>query len=688
MDSQFLSYHEITAPTDSSVKKLLNTRREDGSFKTKEERITNKALLLWINSQMYKQNRMRRIALFERLYNNELPRKERQLFNICLPIMAGFEDALKANMSDPVTLTFKETNPKDYLVVPKIQAQWQAEKSGTEPWQQWDRKSRNSMHDLMLSGRTITKLYTENVPDYRSILETVNYSKFHCQPLGGSDLENHTFCGEEGVYMTMDEIARNESFPQEQRQKIANFSYTDEWWQYIEENYGTTFSRFKSLGLNVTSNSFSGTQSLYLNQFIVLDEGVRHYVLFDPISMNWLRCEPWSEMNGGSEKYPYDSAATHEDSENFWSKGFSDDIFAIAMAVSTLFNQELTNREKSNFNARAYDPLMFTDEAKLDAAQYQPDRLVPADTQGGVRKIQDGIYSFQTPQLQGTINLVEWMQGNLSKNIGVSDLTMGGQQKGQQKANVVIAQQQQVAKRISFKAEPVKEMWQRLGERYVAGLKGFMPAKLPVNIIGEDGFTEESDLTYLEMKKSGKINIEVKSSSSDKQEQESKKNARMQALTMTNQSPNVNSKVRDEMIFREVGQFDDSEIASLMDTQTYGSKKMLAHASRAIQEMLNGKMPDLYYGAEIAYGQYIQNFMEDNQDRLMKKTAKDHHLIEYFAAHIKMIAPIIKKNMQRKAAAISAGRIPPKTVTGQQTGQTEPGGAPAAGASAMQPVGK
>jgi hypothetical protein len=190
------------------------------------------------------------------------------------------------------------------------------------------------------------------------------------------------------------------------------------------------------------------------------------------------------------------------------------------------------------------------------------------------------------------------------------------------------------------------------------------------------------------MKKSGKVNIDIISSSSDRAEQDSRKNARMQALTMTGQSPNVNSKVRDEMIFRDVGQFDDIEIAALMDTQTYGSKKMLAHASRAIQDMLNKVEPELYYGAEMAYGEYIMNFMQENREKLMKKTKDDHYLMEYFTNHLKMIAPIIKVNMQRKAKAIAAGRVPPKTVTGQQTGQNEPGGKPAAGATAMAPVGK
>ena len=74
-----------------------------------------------------------------------------------------------------------------------------------------------------------------------------------------------------------------------------------------------------------------------------------------------------------------------------------------------MFNQELTNREKKNFNSRAYDKDMFTDIAKLDAAQYRPDTLVPANTMGGTKQIANGIYAFQTAELQGTVDLISWM---------------------------------------------------------------------------------------------------------------------------------------------------------------------------------------------------------------------------------------------------------------------------------------
>lgn len=666
------------------VSKLLDKPYGGEGYADETEAIVQIAWLLWNNSQIYKQNRMNRIALYERLYNNELPKKERQLFNICLPIFGGFEDALQANLTDPVKLQFVETNPEDYLVVPKLQAQFDNEKDGLLPHQMWNSKARDLMHDALLSGRSIAKIYAESEPSYRNIFETVNYSNFHCQPLGGNYLENHLFCGEEGIYMTLEDIISNESFPKEQRDKIANFSYTDEWWQYLEDTYGTHFARYRSMFLNVNSNSFSGTKTLFLCQFIITRRGVRWFVLFDPISKNWLQCEKWKDMNG-TDLYPYKSAATHQDSQNFWSKGFSDDIFSIAITVSTLLNQELTNREKSNFNARAYDPSMFTDEAKLDAAQYIPDRLVPADTLGGTRKIADGIYSFQTAQLSGTIDLIGWMQGNLGGLIGMSDLSgASGPQKGKgkQNATVQIAQQQQVAKRIGFRAEPFKEMFGQIGEAYVAGLKEFMPASLPVRLIGEDGYTEESELKRIEMNRTGTIGVKVLSTSAEDADTQAKANKRIQALTMLATDPNINSQWRSEQTLKTVGGFDDAEIKMAMDLQTYGSKKQIAHASKAIQELLRGKMPKPYFAAESVFLQYIQDFVAENQNKVMKRKVHPQHgievyLIALFGDYMNQMAPIVQTNMQRKTQQ----QIQKQQMGAQ--GQPNGQGAPTPGGKAM-----
>lgn len=628
--------------------------------------ITKTSFLLWQNSQVYKQPRMNRVSLFERLYNNNLPSRERQLFNICLPILGGFEDALKANMTDPVQLRFENTRPSDYMTVRKIQKQWEDEKDGLMPHQLWNQKSRVGMHDAMLSGRTIMRLLSENSPVYRSVLDNTYYSNFHNQPQGGVNLENHLFAGEEGIYLTLEDIISNDSFDLKQREKLKKFMYSDEFWQYIEESYGTRFMRYQSLGLNINSNTFAGTRTVFLCMFVVQHRGVRYFNLFEPFSQTWLICEKLKDYTG-SDLYPWDSAATHEDSQNFWSKGFSDDIFAIAVTISTLLNQELTNREKSNFHPRAYDPTIFTDPQKLDMSQYFPDRLVPVDTAGGTRKIEEGIYSFDTPQLTGTINLLGWLEQELGKQTGIQDLTQVANQKGATKAQVVLAQQQQIAKRIGFKAEPFKEMWGRLGLRYVSGLKEFMPETLPMQLIGEDGFTEESELKRLEISRSGVIGVKVISSSSQQQENQSKKDAKIQALGMVKDSQNVNAKWKDEQILRDVGEFDEADMTAAFDTQTYGSKKQIARASQAIQDMLKGKMPEVYYAADAGFLKYIQNFSKENHNKVIK-------FLPMFQAYFKAMIPIVTQNEKAAMQEVARGQKSAAAMADTQNGRNQPGG--------------
>lgn len=670
----------------------LNRMYGSSTYSNEEEAITNLAFELLMDSQVYKQNRMNRVALFERLYNNELPRKERQLFNICLPIFGGFEDALQANLTDPVKLKFEETNPQDYLVIPKIQAQFDAEKDGLLPHQMWNSKARDLMHDGLLSGRMTGKIYAENWPSYRSIFETTNYTDFHCQPLGGGYLENHLFAGEEGIYMTVEDIVSNDAFPKSQRDKIANFNITDEFWQTIEQTYGTRFARFKSMYLNAQSNTFSGAKTVYLAQFVVTRKGVRYYVLFDPISKIWLQCEKLSDFTG-TDLYPWKSSATHQDSKNFWSKGFSDDIFAVALTVSTLLNQELTNREKSNFNARAYDPTMFTDEAKLDAAQYIPDRLVPADTMGGTKRIADGIFSFETAQLSGTIDLVQWMQSNISGTIGLSDLTQPGPgtkgSKGRVNAAVQIAQQQQLSKRLGFRSEPVKEMFGQIGEAYVQGLKEFMPGSLKIRIIGEDGFAEESELKRIEMSRTGSIGVKVISTTSEDADNQAKKSSRTQVLGLVAQDPNVSSIWRTESTLKDVGGYSDEEIKIAMNTQSPNARKQIAHASLAIQELLKGKVPKIYYGAETTFLEHIQDFVIENENKVMKrKVHPEHgvevHLIALFNEYMQTMAPICQKNDQRAVKKTAQQASPMAGIAGKSSGVTQPGGKPMPGLSSPQ----
>ena len=201
--------------------------------------------------------------------------------------------------------------------------------------------------------------------------------------------------------------------------------------------------------------------------------------LFEPLTKIWLDVQPWDK------KWPWKSAATHEDHKLFWSKAFADDFFYIAEIVNILINEEITNREKMNNQSRAFDPKMFPDAARLDAAQYESGRLVPFNSMPDgttVRRAEEGIYSFSTPELNGTIELSQSLMAMLKDYTGAGQLDIP---KGT-KPGVVVAMQQQRGKRIGLRTDGMKEMDAQLGLSYFEGLKEHMPTKVSVKILGEN----------------------------------------------------------------------------------------------------------------------------------------------------------------------------------------------------------
>lgn len=600
---------------------------------TFEEDITKMAFDLLINSQTFKQPRMDKIMRFERLYYNDVPPKFRQISNVVVPVFSGLVDTLLADFNDEVMLKFTSKNPQDWLTLPKIQGHWEAERDSLKPNAMWNQKARWGRFNAMLSGRDIQQNYSESDPEYRNVLETINYSDFHCQALGGGDLENHLFAGREGIFRTIEEITNDDSYPKEQREKIKNFSFNSEFWQNIETTYGTKLQRFRSQGLDADTNSMTGDATLQLCRFIITYKGKRYKVLFEPCSQIWLDVSPWE----GS--LPWKSYATHEDHKLFWSKSFSDDFFEIAQQINILINQEITNREKSNFNARAFDPTMFKDVQKLDRAQYDPDTLVPFDSANGTRKAADGIYTFQVQGLSGTIDLTERLMTMLGNYTGANELSLGGSSE-QKKPTVIISQQQQLAKRIGFRSDPMKEMWARIGMSFAEGMAENMPASMSVNILGEEGFVETQELKRTEVKQLKNLSVTVTSTSEQEAADNIKRDSRVKAIEMVAQNPLL-SKFEKETIYRDVGNFDETAISFLLNEESYNSRKQIGHASKAIQDLFHGKTPEVYYGADDSYLQYIQNWMIDHKSQLKKK-------YQNYTNFINAMVPIAYQNVLRK----------------------------------------
>lgn len=591
----------------------------------------------------FKKPRLATLAKRWELYDGKTTKKLRQLFNVPIPVFPGMIDTLNALYDTPVLLSFGEGDPSDYFKVQKVEGAWRMEVMDTAENSKWDSKLSMARKHAIMNGIAIPKLTSESDPEYKSTLDIVNLKNFHFQPRGGGQLENHLFSGEEDIEKTQAELKQGALagfYKKSQVQSLLRNASDKAYLPQKSADYADRLSRFKPLGLDPDNNSFVGQAVHRLCQWILEIDGKRFYICWDPWTQTWLRFERWSEQCS-SDLYPWVPYQTHEDDENLLSKAFSDDLYAAADAIVAMFNQELTNREKRNAGARAYDKDMFQDVRKLDEAQHRPDALVPADTKGGTKRIAEGIYKFETAELNGTVNLIDWLQGNLGKNTGATDMAQGAVTDTNKKASVAFAEQKSVSKRIAWSSRPFQTMMAGLGKRYLVGLKDDMPSKMAIRLMGDQGW-DWDEITRLDLNTHKDIDIRIISTDQQKQDNELRAERRKEALIALAASPNINSKKRDEELLR-IAEYSDQEIAEFMDVQTYSDKKSLAKAAEAIQLIIRGKSPDLWYGATIAFMQKIVDFATDK-----RATLKDKYqaLLQYSSAH----EQIVKGNLERKVA--------------------------------------
>lgn len=607
---------------------------------TIKDKIAQIAFQALLQSQIYKEPRMARISLFEKTYNNDIPPRFRQLHNIVVPVFAGLVDEMQSSFNDEIQLKFKENKPSDYLTLPKVQAMWEVERDSPKPNAKWNYKARTDRFNAILSGRGILQNYAESNPEYRNVLETINYTDFHCDPLGGGLLENHLFAGREGIFRTIEEIYADDRYSIEQRKKIKDFSWSSEFWRNIETTYGTKLERFRSLGLDPESNSAGYDRTVNLCRFIVTFEGARYAVILDPLTQTWLEVEPWDK------DYPWYTWATHEDHKNFWSKSFADDFYTVSDGVYTFINQEATNREKMNNQSRAFDPTMFPDAQRLDSAQYETGKLVPFNSTNPadatqVRKAEDGIYTFETPELKGSIELSQLLLTMVEKYTGAGDLAALDDIPKGTKPAVVMAMKQKIAKRVGLRSASFKECYAALGMSYFEGLKENMPVSVSVSVLGEDGFISEAELRRDELSKLKNVSCSVASTSEQEASDNVKTQGRIEAINLITGNPNLSS-FEKEIILRDIGKFDENQIAFALQNIPYTARKQIAHASRVIQDILRGKEPDVYFGADISYQKYIYNWLIDHKSDMKKKPEVFRKFMEF----LKAIAPIVQQNMQ------------------------------------------
>jgi hypothetical protein len=621
------------------------------------DEVMERCIRLVANCNRFKQARLDRIQLYRDLYAGKTKKKYRQPFNVVLPVFSGAMDTLAAAFNDDLSVELHEQEPADYIAVRKLDTLWTMEVESVAPNAKFPLKTRQDRHNALFSGRGFMANYAVSDPEYKNCFEVFELEDVIFQPNGGGHLEAHLYAGRQDIVRSKADLKKAVYDQAQVTTLLANAAKTDFDPMFTGndgEGIKTALGKFKAMGLSPEQNDYIGEAMFKLVEMGVTVNGVRYYIVFSPWYKTWVRFGKLSDICS-SNIWPWVSWATHEDNKNFLSKSYADDMYGVADATHTLFNQELGNREKQNFNPRGYDIEMFPDVAKLDQAQTRPDALVPVKVPAG-KRIQDGIFTFETPQLGGTINLLDWMNQEQGRDIGVTDLSQGGVQNVSKKATVVFAEQQNLNKRLLLRSSSYTEAMGEVAKLFIQGCKDHLPATKALKRLGIEGEGWEPVIRRTDLDLYADVDVKVISSAIEMRNSQLKKEARIKVLTDIGAdpilAPQVNPTWRAAELLRSGAELDEAEIAIAMDTKNYGNKEEVARAHQAIQAVQNGEKLEFFYGATTLFMQIIHDFAVNNRNTL--GNAKYQKLIEYSMAH----APIAQENMLRKAgqqaAAIAA----------------------------------
>jgi hypothetical protein len=596
--------------------------------------------------------RMQRIRKYRDLYNGNTQRQERVRFNIPIAIFAGMIDTLQADLDDVMVIKYGEDDPADWKQALKANAAIQKEQNSALPGAMWANKLRMARQEEIFSGRGFLKLNVGSGEDgFYSNLSAPTFEDMYWEPKGGGQLENHRFCGQSDIFKSQAELEERRGNEYDARQVDKLIKYTGgasgneykicSYWQ--NEDYA---NRFMSLGLNGNQNNYVGEPMFNFVEWGMTYKGKRWYLLFESFTGTWIRCEKLTDVHS-SGLWPWMSMATHEDAKNFASKSFADDLYPYAIAMTSLFNEDLENRKRRNSNARAYDKDMFPNVKKLDEAQAGRDRLVEVDTKMGTRRIEEGIYEFKTAEIKGTVDMLQYMEDMVGRNLGVTDLQQGSTTGSDNKVGITLLESQAVSKRLSFESQPFLEVGQQLGMRYFNGLQDYLHEPLSIKILGEKGY-EWDTLKRIDLNIKRNFEITVTSQSKENKKNEIDHAKKITALTtVRNTAPanqNVNARIIDEYLLRDAG-LDETEITLILDPRSNADKTTIAETSAAIQDIMQGRTPKTNYNASAYFLQTILDFVKTHQDD--KKVARK---MDEFMAYIEKHVPIATDNEQRRAA--------------------------------------
>lgn len=590
------------------------TPLSEDELKTIADRLTVIACAQRDTSTKFRQPKLDKILKAEELYFNVVARTLKGRFNIPLPILSGFVDALLSKIDDEIEGNFDPTEDADKIKTRKTTAMWKYDSAPNRG--RWTIKDLLTKKLAIFSGVGINMIYSESDPVYKNHLSIIDAFDFHCESTAGYNIEDHLFCGVDNIFRTKSQVEKATHYDKDQVATLMTVANSDEY-KKNQEIYANRANRFKSLGLDIESNSYTGVTLFNFSQWNMYDNetGRRFYLLFEPLAKTWVRIAPLEEITGEPEKgelpkYMFKAWHTHPDAWNFWGKAPVDDVVPIAVAIKAMVNFMFDEVQKYLWGQRIYDPEIIQDPSQLEWDR--PDKLIQAYLPAG-KKLSDGVYQIPFgDKSHVTINMVDYFRQFVAVESGITPQAKG--ESDEKLLGIAEINQGEVADRLGLTNKWYRQFYVDLCDAWLSGLQMCLTdEKQVVRMIGEQG-VESADLTKEDMIFVARPNVRLTGGRTEAKKNEMIQQAKTSALVQViNVFPDkINAKVAIESLLSN-GHWKQDEIAPLLDVNADFNEDESVFASQAIQDILEGKKPELYQGATTRFIQKIIDFAVKRQ---------------------------------------------------------------------------
>lgn len=643
-----------------------------------------------------KRTRMDTIKDIEDVYANKHSATIFGKIDIPLPFLAGHLDTIQAKIDSKPTVNYLPTEEADIELADKVSAVWKLKSTSMQD--AWARKDRNEKKLATISGRGIAKIFADSIDGvYRSHYEVVDYNDFVCEGTQGH-LEDNMYRGQENIFRVPAEltIKANAGVYDKENTTRLIAAASGEDYKTGQQDFQNKFNRMRALGLDAFNNTYIGQEVINLTEWDMEFEGERYYLVFNEQTGIWIRAEKLKDVFPVGKKFaqglsPWVSWATHEDAFNFWSKGFGDDVLPVAQAIRIIMNQAMINMMRRNQPTRAFDPSVYPDPNKLE--WQRPDQLVPIHVGKDPQK---GIYTFETPEIKGSLDLTKYLDDFIGKKTGVNAEAQGDSDKDA-KVGVYYGQLQQIADRIGTVEKAYNESYAEKGYRFYWGLRTHVSESLLIKMIGKQG-VKWDELTKEDLSDAGDFDIQVTGGRAEAELDAVKQKQQSDAITNLSNNPATAAILSAHFLAEnslKIAGFTDEELHRAFDKSDDNDRILMDDASRSIQELLDGKMPRLNQGANAKFIQKIVDFAHDKlnyikldkygtKQTIIKKVKQQYHsLMAYANAHFEVavnnaIRHAKEQAIAEKERAIASGQLPPSGIDPNAPPAAPGGGSPVA----------